>query len=72
MKGGERVTSIDDVTVSGDVVEGLRTVFLNPRNGLGDGGSIAGDDDAFALVRPRGESVVIAVDVHRMSRFRHC
>ena len=58
--------------MSGDVVEGQRAIFFDPRNGLAGGGRVAGDDDTFSLVGPRGVSVVVAVDVHMMVRLRHC
>ena len=55
--------------MSSDVVEGLRAVFFDPRNGLAGGGRVSGEDDTFALVRTGGVSVV--VDVHGMGRLRH-
>ena len=48
----ENLTGVNNVTVSSDVVEGLRAVLLDPRSGLAVAGKVASDEDALALVGP--------------------
>lgn len=70
----EVITGVDDVSMSGDVGEGLRAVLFYPRSGFGVGWG-AGCDDVFALVVAWFEGVVgvvVVVDVHNRDRLRHC
>ncbi|KAJ1388125.1 hypothetical protein SESBI_39390 [Sesbania bispinosa] len=69
-RGRETLTSIDNVTVSSDVVEGLRTVLFDPRKCLGAAGRVTSDEDTFALIWPRRVSLVVGIDVHRRDRLR--
>jgi hypothetical protein len=59
----ERVTCVDNVTVSSDVVEGLRTVLFDPERSLATVGRVTGGNDGFSLI---GD-----VNFHRMGLFRH-
>lgn len=66
----ELLTGVDNVSVSGDVGEGLRAVLLDPRNGSAVGG--AGNDDVLALVVGfQRRVVIVSVDVHRSDYLCH-
>ena len=68
----KRLTSVDNVAMGSNIIE--RLVLFDPRCCLAIAGKVAGnkDEDAFVVVGPRRESVVIAaINVHGIDGLRH-